>query len=157
MPATIATAMSRVYGVGAAAKVAVVSPLSVIKIVRGVCGSGAARRERPTGAAEGLAGAADAEGPGGLAGGVPEFQEERDEGGDDGVHREAGQRQGGGEQEGRSVACDHGRVCGRERSPVPVVAPRMGTAEVGYESQQPPAGARSAVAPVAVRVPSWMS
>src|SRR5690606_37570065 len=56
----------------------------------GRCG-GAAGEGCVQGAAEGLSGAADAEGPGCLAGGVPAFQQEWDEGDDDGVHREARQ------------------------------------------------------------------
>lgn len=98
MPATTDTAMGRPYGPAVAAKAAVFSPPSAIRIVvravAVVCRARAAYRVRP----KGLSGASDAEGPGGLAGGVSAFQQERDEGDDDGVHREAREGEGGGEQ-----------------------------------------------------------
>lgn len=71
----------------------------VVRAVAVVCRASAAYRVW----AEGLSGAAQSEGTGGLARGVPAFQEERDQGDDDGVHREARQSEGGSEQEDMSL------------------------------------------------------
>lgn len=116
IPATIDTAMIRAYGPGTAAKAAVVKPPSAIRVVvRAVAvvrRARAAYRVRPRVCPAPPIPRAQAA----WLGGVAAFQQEWDEGDDHGVHREAGQGEGGGEQEERSAGPDSvsafGRMCG---------------------------------------------